>query len=99
MGWRFVRSASSSAEGGGSLLSNHKKTSSGRKKIQEDTNGIQNFVTPRLRMMRSPTVFPKPAEKIKLTDNLAPSTSVFFLPSRNPNTRLQTIPRGKPFKN
>src|SRR5579859_2754491 len=65
MGWRLVLSASSSGDGGGSLLSSHRKRSSGRKNRQDETNGIQNSVTPRSRMTRPPTVFPNPAEKIK----------------------------------
>src|SRR5258706_13990624 len=82
IGWRFVRSVSSSSVGGGSLLISHKKTNKGRKKRQADTKGIQNSVTPQSRITKPPTVFPKPAEKIKLTDKLAPSTSVLFLPSK-----------------
>src|SRR6516162_8577469 len=68
IGWRLVRSDSSSAEGGGSLLTSHRNTRRGAKNKQAATNGIQYSETCQSRMTSPPTVFPNPAEKMKLTD-------------------------------
>src|SRR5258708_20045428 len=67
IGWRFVRSVSSSSVGGGSLLISHKKINKGRKKRQADTKGIQNSLTPHTPISKPPTLFPKPPYTIKIT--------------------------------
>src|SRR5579864_8675274 len=58
IGWRFVRRATSSADGGGSLSRSHKKINNGKKNRQAETNGIQNSLIPQLRMTNPPTVLP-----------------------------------------
>jgi hypothetical protein len=49
--------------------------------------------------MKLPIDFANPAEKIKLTDSPAPSTSVYRLPSRYPKIIPHTSPNGNPFVN
>src|SRR3989337_4213273 len=98
-GRRRVRSSSSNSEGGGSLSSSHKNNRRGAKNTQHVTKGIHISETPQSRMIKPPTDFANPAEKIKLTDNPAPSTSVFLRPSRYPKIIPHTRPNGKPFVN
>src|SRR5690349_9491805 len=72
---------------------------SGKVKTQAVVKGIHVSETPQSRMMNPPTDFARPAEKMKLTESPAPSTSVKRRPSRYPNTIPQTNPSGKPLVN
>src|SRR5690349_7783744 len=99
MGSRRVRSFSSNSEGGGSLSNSHRRSSNGPRNTQLVTKGIQNSDTPQSRMINAPDDFARPAEKIKLTDKPAPSTSVYRLPSRYPDIIPHTKPNGNPLIN
>ena len=66
--------------------------------MQLATKGIQYSDVPQSRIRYAPTDRHRPAEKIKLTANDAPSTSVIRLPSKYPNTIPHTMPNGKPLK-
>jgi len=85
-------------EGGGICCSSHVNKNKGAAKKAPVIKGIHISLICAFTINDFPMLFTMPDEKIKLTDNTAPMSSVVFLPSIKLKTKPHTMPKGKPFK-